>query len=85
MIETQHLSKFTYKTRLIGEGGFSLRVGSQLNYVFGMQIRSITYEPRGFLPGTYGTVRNTDSFRITDEKGGFKILVGAPTNIVHDI
>ena len=50
------LSMFTYKTQLIGEGGFSLRVASRLDYVFGMQIRSFTYKPRGFLPGTYGTV-----------------------------
>ena len=49
------LSMFTYKPRLIGEGGFSLRVAYQLNYVFRMQNRSFTYKPRGFLPGSYGT------------------------------
>ena len=43
-----------FKPRLIGEGGFSLRVAYQLNYVFRIQIRSLTYKPRGFLPGTYG-------------------------------
>ena len=48
------LSMFTYKPRLIGEGGFSLRVAYQLNYVFRIQIRSFTSKPRGFLPGTYG-------------------------------
>ena len=46
---------FTYKPRLIGEGGFSLRVAYQLSYVFGIEIRLFTYRPRGFLPGTYGT------------------------------
>ena len=44
---------FTYKPRLIVEGGFSLGVAYQLNNVFGIQIRSFTYKPRGFLPGTY--------------------------------
>ena len=54
MSEVKHsifLSMFTYKTRFIGEGGFSLRVASQLNCIFGMQIRLVTYKPRGFLPG----------------------------------
>ena len=48
------LSMFTYKPRLIGEGGFSLRVAYQLAYIFQIKIRSLTYKPRGFLPGTYG-------------------------------
>ena len=48
------LPMFTYKTRLIGKGGFSLRVAYQLNYVFRMQIRTFTYKPLGFLPGTCG-------------------------------
>ena len=54
------LSMFTYKPRLIGEGGFSLRVAYQLNYVFQIQIRSFTYKPRGFLPGTYGINTSDD-------------------------
>ena len=44
---------FTYKLRLIGEGGFSLWVAYQLAYIFQIKIRSFTYKPRGFLPGTY--------------------------------
>ena len=48
------LSMFTYKPRLIGEGGFSPRVAYQLNYVFRIQIRSFTSKPRGFQPVTYG-------------------------------
>ena len=47
------LSMFTYKPRLLGEGGLSLRVAYQLSYVFRIQIRSFTYKPRDFLPGTY--------------------------------
>ena len=43
-----------FKPRLIGEGGFSLRVAYQLSYVFKIEIRWFTYKPRGFLPGTYG-------------------------------
>ena len=39
---------------LIGEGGFTLRVAYQLNYVFWIIIRSFTYKPRGFLPRIYG-------------------------------
>ena len=45
---------FTYKPRLIGEGGFSLWVAYQLAYIFQIKIRSLTYKPGGFLPGTYG-------------------------------
>ena len=47
-------SLFTYNSRLIGEGGFSLRVAYKLNNFFQIQIRSFTYKLRGFLPGTYG-------------------------------
>ena len=47
------LYMFTYKPRLIGEGGFSLRVAYQLDYIFQIKIRSLTYKPGGFLPGTY--------------------------------
>ena len=48
------LSMFTCKPRLIGEGGFSLRMAYQLNYVFLIQIWLFTYKPRGVLPGTCG-------------------------------
>ena len=50
---------FTYKPRLIGEGGLSLRVAYQLSYVFGIEIRSFTYTLRGFLPGTYNEDAHT--------------------------
>ena len=57
MSETQHFPIYVHlqdAVRYIGEGGFALRVACQLNYVFGMLIRSFTYKPRGFMPGTYG-------------------------------
>ena len=50
-----YLSMSTYKPRLKGEGGFSLRVAYQLNDVFQIQIWLFTYKLRGFLPGTHGT------------------------------
>ena len=55
---------FTYKPWLIGESGFSLRVAYQLNYAFRIQIRSFTYKPRGFLPGTYGIYTHTHQKKI---------------------
>ena len=49
--ETKHYPIFfTYKSRLIGEGGFSLRVAYQLTYVFQLHVRSF-----GFLPETCST------------------------------
>ena len=67
MFSSISLSMFTYKPRLVGEGGFSLRVAYQLNYVFLIHIRSFTYKPRGFLPGTYGIVEYWIDFFILVE------------------
>ena len=36
---------FTFKPRLISEGGFALSVAYRLNYVFLVQMRSFTYKP----------------------------------------
>ena len=73
------LSTFTYKPRFMGEGGFSLRMAYQLNYVFRIQTRSFTYKLCGFLPGTYGNNNFLLFLKIEDELGEkFKLLEANP-------
>ena len=52
MCETQHFPVCVHLCSLTSRG-LEVRVAYQLNYVFRIQIRSLTYKPRGFLPGTY--------------------------------
>mgnify|MGYP001795405549 CR=1 FL=1 len=69
-----HLSMFTYKPQLMREGGFSLRVAYQLNYVFRIQIRSLTYKLRGFLPGTYG-IANSSIITSDQQENGWTMEI----------
>ena len=46
------LTMFTYNSRLIGEGGFTMKTVHELNNEFPTIIKSFIYKPRGFLPGT---------------------------------
>ena len=55
------LSILTFKLRLIGEGGFSLRVAWKLNYIFQIQIRFFTSKLRGLQPWTYGILSLNNS------------------------
>ena len=49
----QSLIHVTYKLKFISEGGCTLWVAYQLNYVFRIMIESYTCERRGFLPRTF--------------------------------
>ena len=82
------LSMFTDKTRLLGDDGFSLTVASQLNYVFGIQIRLFSCKPRGFLPGIYGIMLYITSLGLLASLTRPILVIGTPyceSNNIYEI